>query len=419
MVMKARTVSILGLVFLLVSGAFIGGMWTTHKNWPAWRTMDQTTALWRSWRATGRVLRDMTFVHRTKYAADAPYTAADPALLAKGSLLISRFDPDSQLPVAELVAADGSVQHRWPIDYARLVPGGPKDEFPHATTLLADGSLMVNFDDGRAVARIDACGDPVWVKGDMVYHHVISRGFDGYWVWADPSWDGGHNQFLIRIDPDSGETLEKISLLDDVIPATKGGGALFTMPEGFPVRLEADPDQDKDILHPNDVEELLPEMAAAFPMFRAGDLLISMRNINLVAVIDRQSHAVKWAQYGPWRDQHDPDFEPDGTISVLSNNLDRNRSTLFAVDPATKTWRDLYAGTDFWFNTYIMGKHQRLPNGNRLIASSMEGRVIEVTAAGKIVREFNNMIDDNYNSILSSAEFVPDGYLSALPACTK
>lgn len=66
-----------------------------------------------------------------------------------------------------------------------------------------------------------------------------------------------------------------------------------------------------------------------------------------------------------------------------------------------------------------MGKHERLPNGNWLIASAMEGRVIEATPAGKVVREFNNIIDANFNSVISSALFVPDGYLKSLPVCRK
>ena len=193
----------------------------------------------------------------------------------------------------------------------------------------------------------------------------------------------------------------------------------MTITEGYKITREAVPDVTDDILHPNDVEELSVAMAPAFPQFNAGDLLISMRNINLVAVIDRTTHAILWAQYGPWRDQHDPDFQPDGTITVLSNNMDRNRSTIIAIDPKTNEWRDIFLGTDLTFNSYIMGRHQHLANGNRLITSSMEGRVLEVTAAGKVVREFNNIIDEGYNSIVSAAEFLPEGYLKALPACQK
>ncbi len=77
-----------------------------------------------------------------------------------------------------------------------------------------------------------------------------------------------------------------------------------------------------DLLHSNDVEPLLPELAREFPMFRAGDLLVSLREINAVFVMDHDSLAIKWMFTGALR-QHDPDFFPDGTI-VLFNNRDDN-----------------------------------------------------------------------------------------------
>lgn len=417
--MNARIVSLVAAVFLLVLSAFGAGMWATHKNWWAWRTTDDVSRLWRSWRDTGQILRDMTYARRQPSVSDTRYRVADPARIAKGSLLVMRFDPASQLPVADLIDAGGTTVHSWPIDYSRMVQGGARDEFPHAVQILPDGSLLVDFDDGRALARIDACGDPIWARTDRVYHHLISKGTDGYWVWADPSWDGGVNQSLVRFDPETGAIREEISLLDDIVPATPSGGTVFSLTDGYKIARMADPEVSNDVLHPNDVEELTPELAAAFPQFNAGDLLISMRNINLVAVIDRKTYRVKWARYGPWRDQHDPDFEPDGTISVFSNNMERNRSTLISIDPRTGAWRDLFQGKDFWFSSYIMGTQDRLPNGNRLIATPMDGRVVEVTQSGEVVREFSNIIDDTYNSILSSAQFVPDGYLEALPTCAK
>lgn len=417
--MNARTVSILAGIFLLVMGAFLAGMWTTYKDWAPWRVLLEAKQAARALSETGVAMRSLTYVRRHPNAADQRYTVSDPTALADGLLLIGRIDPETSQPIAELLNADGSVAHRWQIDYGRLVEGGRADEFPHGMTMLADGSLLVNFDTGRALARIDACSEPAWVNSELVYHHVISKGEGGYWTWGEPTTDIGHNQFLVRFNPETGEVLEKISLLDDVIPATASRGMTFGIPDGYKIEREADPDTVADILHPNDIEELLPEMAASFPQFRAGDLLISMRNINLVAVIDRQTHQVKWAQYGPWRDQHDPDFEPDGRISVFSNNLDRNRSSIILIDPKTNQWRDPYQDTDFWFNSFIMGKQQRLPNGNRLIASAMEGRVLEVAPTGKIVREFSNILNDRHNSVLNSAELVPHGFLRDLPDCEK
>lgn len=417
--MTPRRLFFIALFFLATLFSFAAGMWTTYKNWTPWQVTEDVQKLWRSWRATGQFLRDGTYQLRQDYASDEAYTAQRPDLAAKGYWVINRFDAVGQRFVTDLIDPSGTTVHSWPIDYSALVPSGNPTEFVHIATALPDGSLMIDFDNGTSMARLDACGKPIWNKTDQVYHHSIEKADDGYWTWAEPLWEGGQNQAMVLFDPETGETKETVHLIDDVILKSPENALALTIPEGFAFTRDAKPSEIKDILHPNDVEALTAAMAPAFPQFKAGDLLISLRNINLLAVIDRQTHAVLWAQYGPWKDQHDADFQPDGTITVFSNNIDRNRSTIIQIDPKTGQSRDLFYATEANFNSYIMGKHQRLPNGNWMITSPIEGRVIEVTAQGEMVREWNNVIDARYNAIITYAEFLPDGYLKTLPVCAK
>ncbi|WP_420587381.1 arylsulfotransferase family protein [Ruegeria sp.] len=177
--------------------------------------------------------------------------------------------------------------------------------------------------------------------------------------------------------------------------------------------------EDEDILHPNNVEPLPAARADAFSMFEAGDLLVSLRNIDLVAVIDRDTHEIIWARYGPWRYQHDADWQPDGTITVYSNNIHRFRTTIVEVNPLTGKARDLFHGTGFKFDSFIMRQHHRLSNGSWLIVSPMEGGVIEVTATGEPVREFNNYLDENYNKVVTHAEVLPPDYFDTMPQCAQ
>ena len=414
-----RFIPAIAAVFLLAIGAYFAGMWTTYKNWTPWQQVEETRKLWHSWRATGKFLRDGTYQRRQDYAADEPYKVYDQAAMAKGYLLVNRFHPDEQRFVTDLLDMDGKILHTWPVDYSRMVKGGSPVEFVHISTALPDGSLLVNFDRGTAMARIDACGDPMWTRTDMTYHHSIERADDGFWTWAEPKWEGGQDQYMVRFDPETGKTLESIGIIDDVVAKSPHNSVALTIPEGFAFDKRSDPDQTVDIIHPNDVEALTAAMAPAFPQFKAGDLLISLRNINLLAVIDRQTHDVLWAQYGPWKDQHDADFNPDGTISVFSNNIDRNRSSIIQVDPKTNQARDMFWGSGLDFDSYIMGKQQHLPNGNWLITSPIEGRVVEVDRSGKIVMEWNNILDKTYNSIITYAEFLPEGYLTKMPVCQK
>ena len=71
--------------------------------------------------------------------------------------------------------------------------------------------------------------------------------------------------------------------------------------------------------HLNDVEPLPAAWAAQFPLFKAGDLLVSLRNMNMIAVIDPQTKLVKWQLSGLFVQQHDADFLPNGHLMVYDN----------------------------------------------------------------------------------------------------
>jgi len=119
-----------------------------------------------------------------------------------------------------------------------------------------------------------------------------------------------------------------------------------------------------------------------FPMFDAGDLLLSFRTLNLIAIVDPDDSRVIWWSHGPWIAQHDPDFTSDGRISVYNNNTGRGRSEIIKIDPMTREIsNDLFHG-EASFYTSSMGTHQYLLNGNVLIVVPGEGRILEVTDDG-------------------------------------
>jgi hypothetical protein len=415
--MTPQRISIFAAAFLALLGTFYLGMWASFKEWAPWQTVTTARTIWQSYRATGRVMRENTYTHRDHAWPKETYKIHDPAAMAPGYLAINRFRPDEQRFVSELLDASGAVVHSWPIDYSEIVEGGSSTEFVHAAKPLPDGTLLVDFDDGHAVARLDVCGHPIWARTDKTYHHLIERDGDGSWVWQATGWDGSQDQNMVRIDNETGEITDSISLIDDVFATDPNAAMRLTIPPGFVFNKDAPPDTLKDMFHPNDVEPLLAEMAAAFPQFSAGDLLVSLRNLDTIAVISRKTHKLLWSQQGPWLMQHDPDFQPDGTITVYSNNPDRNRSTLFRVDP--KTGQTSYAldVTSPAYFSWIMGTHQKLPNGNWMISVPKQGRVLEISATGAPVREYNNIIDANYNSFLTHAELLPTDFFTELPHC--
>jgi len=69
---------------------------------------------------------------------------------------------------------------------------------------------------------------------------------------------------------------------------------------------------DDDPLHLNDIEPLPASMASEYPLFDAGDLLVSLRYPDLVLVVDPDSETVKWYESRYFTRQHDPDFLGNG-----------------------------------------------------------------------------------------------------------
>jgi hypothetical protein len=114
---------------------------------------------------------------------------------------------------------------------------------------------------------------------------------------------------------------------------------------------------------------------------------------------------------GAWRRQHDPDWQPDGTITVFNNNMHRGVSHIVKIDPKTYQTQIVFDGTQEHFYTWMRGKHEYLPSGHLSLISTQQGRLFEVNSEGKVVLEVINqyMKDKNLNLLLSESRFItPD-----------
>jgi len=227
---------------------------------------------------------------------------------------------------------------------------------------------------------------------------------------------------LNLINPLTGATIKEISLVDDIIKGGETASIVFGMRKDYYNSLkEKKPGykQETDLFHPNDIEVLSSDLDEKFPQFSAGDLMLSFRNLHLVAVIDPVSYKIKWWSNGPWRFQHDPDFTDDGKISVYNNNSDHARSEIIKIDPSTmKVSNELLDG-ETRFYSCVLGKHQYLPNGNVLIVVPQEGRVLVLSRNGNKVLEFNNVIQDldGINAHVSDGMWLPKDFFDKIPEC--
>jgi hypothetical protein len=143
-----------------------------------------------------------------------------------------------------------------------------------------------------------------------------------------------------------------------------------------------------DLFHTNSVKVLRHAIAPRFPLFQAGQVLISLRNLHTIAVVDVGKRSVVWAARGPWRIQHDADFLDNGHLLLFDNHGWSKGCRVIEYDPVTQAIPWLYSDADASpFHAIYRGMKQRLPNGNTLIVDPDNGRVFEVTLGKELVWE--------------------------------
>lgn len=342
-----------------------------------------------------------------------------PDKLAEGWRVIAGYVRDRSSPAgAILFDEQGNERFFWPIDpqvirdAIGVTNPRSRNAVLHGFELLRDGSIAVSFDVGDIMARLDSCGRVLWGK-DGAFHHSIGLEDDGT-LWVSGVLDDKNG--ISQIGVETGEVLWSQRFFDDAFLGGDHRGILQIAREVT----EHNPRWDSgDPMHINDVAVLSAEFAGAFPQFNAGDIMVSLRNLNLVVILDADTKRAKWWQHGPWHRQHDPDFLPNGHISVFDNNMHGGQSQIVEIDPVTRETQVVFEGSvEAPFYTWVMGKHQRLDNGNILIVEAEAGRVFEVTQSGEVVWDYRNAYDEERNMLVTNAVVLPKDFFDAgVPKC--
>lgn len=144
-----------------------------------------------------------------------------------------------------------------------------------------------------------------------------------------------------------------------------------------------------DIMHTNSVE-VMDRRVNGF--CQKGDLLISIRELDLVAVLDMAKGEFAWS-WGPGElsRQHDAQLLDTGNMLIFDNGCRNRFSRVVEMDPLSKkiVW-EYKSNPAQTFYSAVCGSSQRLSNGNTLIAESAKGRAFEVTKEGKVVWDYYN-----------------------------
>ena len=100
----------------------------------------------------------------------------DPDRMSGGLRLVASVTPSHEaLYGVRLFDQYGKELHYWPVHYDRLDPEGrsPNNIFLHGFSVFEGGSVVVNFDRGGALAKLDACGETLWKLGGG-FHRAVT-----------------------------------------------------------------------------------------------------------------------------------------------------------------------------------------------------------------------------------------------------
>ena len=359
-------------------------------------------------------------------------------------ILLTGYFPDSGDHI-RLVRRDGTVVAHWNLE------GVDKEahHLIHGISMAPDGSPTFTLLH-HSLVGLDRCGQVSLQMPGNYHHQVVPAQKGGWWTLdydeisrreADADYLPPHtSDFFRSLDQKALEEFGWPHLQDETVVRLGPGGEVL---QKFSIARLLYESGLRNILqrfrrvgqrgltHSNSVQELSAEMAPAFPMFAAGDLLLSLRELHMLLVVDPNSLRIKWHQIGPWAWQHDPQFQPDGTIS-LYNNAHRPiedlaypdpdsihlhnpglHSNILRVNPAdgdvqVVAGREISEASHFY--TINRGQHQMLPGGDVLLAAPEEGRALQLNARGDIVWEYINRRNRDQVSVLMHAYHYPAGY---------
>jgi hypothetical protein len=414
--------------------AFAGGMVVERYQLFPHDVIDEATAAANDWRANWRHYLQIRSKHlRPTARTEGGVTRYERGAAWPGDTFLTIFH-DNRFG-AMLIDMEGRILHRWDVTFSEAFPNqhhlevAPPDYdvVLHGSALLPNGDVILNME-GEGAVQLDRCSRIVW-RLPRTTHHSVDHLPNGDTLIAvdrnryapDPRYprlmpgpEGYYIENLIlRLRPD-GSVAQEIPLMD--ILYKSGWASLLFFGEDSAIRTEQP-------THMNDIEMLRPEMAPAFPQFKAGDVMLSIRNSNTIMIVDGQTWRVKWTMTGPFLYQHDPDFMPNGHILLFDNRRtgaskpQLGYSRVLEIDPESREIVWSYQGTDKEpFYSDIRGMQQLLPNGNVLVVEAQRGRVFEVAreSDNRIVWEYVNLARQGFAGLVTGAERVDPKRLTFL-----
>ena len=325
------------------------------------------------------------------------------------------FYLSASVPGAFLINMRGELVHKWMINPKEV--GLPEESHCRRAHIFPDGRLLGIFEgDGKLsgpLIKLDLDSRILWeYRGNC--HHDLSVADDGLIYilthrrrneYPGQNLTGDILEDFITILSSEGKEIKSVSLIKCFIQSPYFYVMNSVGTQG-------------DIFHTNTIEVLDGRLEEKIPIFKKGRVLISIRNLSVIALIDLEKEKVCWLLWGMWNVQHQPTVLENGNLLIFDNSEKTKNSRVIEFNPLTQEIVWSYRGdSKNTFYTGIIGSNQRLPNGNTLITESETGRAFEVTGDNRIVWEFVNPnragTDKNLIATLYELIRINPGYLTA------
>lgn len=327
-----------------------------------------------------------------------------------GVTLVTSFIKNRKIsnPGLLLLDMDGNIINQWVVSANKIFPETKTkrldwDVLITGAALLSNGDVIFNIN-YVGIVKMDWCSNILWKAPLRTHHNIFIDENNNIWTAGKKSLKSKEllTQYpksimikdldvILKLSPE-GQLLKEIDLLDVIIKSDLKG-TLFANGQQHLHHMNST--KSFEFTHLNDVEVLRKDIAKEYPIFETGDIMVSLRNLNLIMVLDPKTSLAKWWMLGPFLRQHDPDFDGQGGISIFDNMGGGPKdnigfaSRIISIEPTTRDLEITYrANPPEDFYTHERGSHQILPNGNMLITETFEGRIFEVNPEGIVVWQY-------------------------------
>jgi hypothetical protein len=296
---------------------------------------------------------------------------------------------------AFLIDMEGKLLHKWEYPFDKAWPEFPKQKESRPryhgwrrVHLFENGDLLAIYD-RVGIVKIDKNSNLMWSYLGGCHHDLFVSNEQNIYVLT------AKKRIIPRLNPHVPIEEDFITVLDREGREIKHMSILEIFEKSaykyllIPVQ-DICTGESLDIFHTNTIEVFDGTLAKKSSLFKEGNILISIKNINAIAILDPEKEDIVWA-YGPnnMTLQHQPTLLENGNILVFDNGIKYSRVVELNPLSFKVIWEFAGDERNIFFSA-TCGSNQRLPNGNTLITESDNGRAFEVNLEGEIVWEFIN-----------------------------